>query len=91
MPEEAPGFEIETMMHIRIAKAGLHVVEVPSYEDDRFSGRSNLHAFRDGFKILRLILRERRRSRRSQPFVEPVAMPAAAETSSTPALAREAL
>jgi glycosyltransferase involved in cell wall biosynthesis len=91
MPEEAPGFEIETMMHIRIARAGLRVVEVPSYEDSRFFGLSNLHAFRDGFKILRLILRERPRSRRRSQIAEPASIPAAAETANTPALAREAL
>jgi hypothetical protein len=59
MPERAPGFEIETVMNIRMAKAGLRVVEVPSYEELRGSGQSNLHAFRDGFRILWALLRER--------------------------------
>jgi len=92
MPEDAPGFEIETMMHIRIARSGLRVVEVPSYEETRHFGRSNLHAFRDGFKILRLILRERPRSRRQpEPVAEPAAVSTPVEAASTPAFAREAL
>jgi glycosyltransferase involved in cell wall biosynthesis len=65
MPDSAPGFEIETMMNIRIAKTGLQIVEVPSYEDVRQFGRSNLNAFRDGFKILRVLIRERFRSQRA--------------------------
>jgi glycosyltransferase involved in cell wall biosynthesis len=64
MPDSAPGFEIETVMNIRIARAGLRLVEVPSYEDLRHFGQSNLHAFRDGFKILRVLIRERFRSKR---------------------------
>lgn len=65
MPDSAPGFEIETMMNIRIAKTALRIVEVPSYEDVRQFGRSNLNAFRDGFKILRVLIRERFRSQRA--------------------------
>jgi glycosyltransferase involved in cell wall biosynthesis len=64
MPDSAPGFEIETVMNIRIARAGVRLVEVPSYEDLRQFGQSNLHAFRDGFKILRVLIRERFRSKR---------------------------
>jgi hypothetical protein len=52
-------------MNIRIARADLRVVEVPSYEDLRYFGESNLHPFRDGFKILRVLIRERFRSKRS--------------------------
>jgi glycosyltransferase involved in cell wall biosynthesis len=64
MPEDAPGFEIETMMNIRIAHADLRVVEVPSYEESRQFGKSNLNTFRDGFKILRVLIGERFRSKR---------------------------
>ena len=76
MPDSAPGFEIETMVNIRIARAELRVVEVPSYEDLRQFGRSNLNVFRDGFKILRVLIAERFRSKRalrSLAEVEPLA------------------
>jgi glycosyltransferase involved in cell wall biosynthesis len=58
------GFEIETLIHIRVARAGLAVVEVPSYEHSRLHGVSNLHAFRDGSRVLATILTERRRVKR---------------------------
>jgi glycosyltransferase involved in cell wall biosynthesis len=56
---DAPGFEIETQLNLRAVKGALAVVEVPSYEDERISGVSNLNAFRDGLRVLRTILRER--------------------------------
>jgi glycosyltransferase involved in cell wall biosynthesis len=52
------GFEVETMLNIRAAKAGLIVWEMPSFERPRISGQSNLHAVRDGLRILRTIWRE---------------------------------
>src|SRR5207253_1607735 len=55
---DCAGFEVETLINVRAAKAGLHIVEVPSFEDPRIHGVSNLHAFRDGWKIVRLIVRE---------------------------------
>jgi glycosyltransferase involved in cell wall biosynthesis len=61
------GFEIETLMHIRIAKAGLTVTEVPSFEHPRIHGVSNLNTFGDGIRVLRVLLAERRRSRKTKP------------------------
>ncbi|HTB50362.1 MAG TPA: glycosyltransferase family 2 protein [Solirubrobacteraceae bacterium] len=61
------GFEVETLINIRVARAGLKVAEVPSYERVRIHGESNLHAFRDGAKVLRTIARERVRRRPSRP------------------------
>jgi glycosyltransferase involved in cell wall biosynthesis len=61
------GFEIETLIHIRIAKAGLIVTEVPSFEHPRIHGVSNLSAFGDGIRVLRTILTERHRSRKRKP------------------------
>ncbi len=58
------GFEIETLIHVRVAKAGLVVVEVPSFEYARIHGVSNLNAFRDGRRVLKTILAERRRTPR---------------------------
>ncbi len=55
------GFEVETMINIRIAKAKLRVVEVPSLEQARIHGVSNLSTFRDGWRVLRTILLERLR------------------------------
>lgn len=56
---DSDGFEIETLMGIRALKAGLRIVEVHSFERPRLHGTSNLHAARDGWRILRVILRER--------------------------------
>jgi glycosyltransferase involved in cell wall biosynthesis len=55
------GFEIETLIHVRVAKAGLVVAEVPSFEHARIHGVSNLNAFGDGRRVLKTILAERRR------------------------------
>ena len=54
-----PGFEIETLTHVRAAKAGLTVAEVPSMEHPRLHGVSNLHPLRDGVRVTRTILVER--------------------------------
>ncbi len=53
------GFEIETLINIRIAAAGLAVAEVPSFEYSRLYGVSNLSAFSDGLRVLCTILHER--------------------------------
>src|ERR1700722_4514148 len=57
---DAPGFEIETLMSIRAAQAGLKIYEVPSHERLRQHGASNLSAVKDGWRILRLIAAEKR-------------------------------
>ncbi|MGH3117099.1 MAG: glycosyltransferase family 2 protein [Gaiellales bacterium] len=59
MSVDCDGFEVEALINIRVAKAGLEVAEVPSYEKLRINGESNLHTFRDGFRVLKTILRER--------------------------------
>ncbi len=56
------GFEVETLINVRIAKAGLTVAEVPSHEHDRLHGVSKLHPVRDGLRVLRTIIAERVRS-----------------------------
>jgi glycosyltransferase involved in cell wall biosynthesis len=64
------GFEIETLVNIRIAATDLIVVEVPSFEYARIHGVSNLSAFSDGLRVLRTILHERfvaPRQRRHSP------------------------
>ena len=59
MNVDCAGFEVETLINIRIARAGLDIREVPSFERERIHGQSNLRTFRDGGRVLRTILRER--------------------------------
>jgi glycosyltransferase involved in cell wall biosynthesis len=61
MNVDCTGFEVETLINIRIARAGLRIREVASFERDRIHGQSNLRTFRDGGRVLRTILRERLR------------------------------
>jgi glycosyltransferase involved in cell wall biosynthesis len=56
----ATGFEIEAEMTVRAMQAGLRIAEVPSLELPRRSGASNLHAIRDGIRVLRTVLRHHR-------------------------------
>jgi glycosyltransferase involved in cell wall biosynthesis len=58
-PRWGDGFEIETLIAIRIAVARLAVAEVPSFEHPRLHGVSNLTAAGDGLRVLRTILTER--------------------------------
>jgi glycosyltransferase involved in cell wall biosynthesis len=53
------GFEVETLINIRIAQAGLKVTEVASHEHSRVHGVSNLNAASDGWRVLRTIMAER--------------------------------
>jgi glycosyltransferase involved in cell wall biosynthesis len=53
------GFEIETEMNVRALLSGIKVTEVPSFESKRVNGTSNLHAVRDGLRILHFIMKER--------------------------------
>ncbi len=67
---DCTGFEVETLMNIRVVQAGLKVQEIPSHEFDRIHGVSNLRAVRDGLRVLRVILREKgvpRATRRRPP------------------------
>ena len=72
------GFEIETLIHVRVARAGLRVAEVPSFEYKRIHGVSNLNAVRDGWRVIRTVFAERARSRRPQRDHPPPAWPTAA-------------
>jgi glycosyltransferase involved in cell wall biosynthesis len=56
---DCDGFEIETVMNVRAAKAGLVIHEIPSYEHLRLHGMSNLKVVRDGLRIASFIFRER--------------------------------
>jgi hypothetical protein len=57
------GFEIETLINVRVADAGARIQEVGSVELLRLHGVSNLNAVSDGLRVLGTILTERRRRR----------------------------
>jgi hypothetical protein len=56
----ADGFEIETMMNVRALRAGLNVVEIPSFEARRRHGVSHLKTIPDGWRVLKTIITEKR-------------------------------
>jgi hypothetical protein len=83
------GFEIECELVVNALRERLLVAEVPSIELCRQHGTSNLHAWRDGRRVLRTLL-ARRLTRRPPPIVDPLeggmrfglrSLPAAADSS----------
>jgi glycosyltransferase involved in cell wall biosynthesis len=58
---DCEGFEVDALINIRAARAGLRIFEVPSFEQDRRHGVSNLSVRRDGIRVLRTIIAERLR------------------------------
>ena len=95
MEIDSDGFEIETLINIRMHKAQFKIAEVPSFEYPRIHGVSKLHTFKDGWRVLKTILRERRRKAlpslqlpqpgmvfdaHELPSAEEVALPSLAET-----------
>ena len=85
---DVPGFEVETLINLRVAEAGMRITEVPSYEANRLSGQSNLNTFRDGWRVLQTIIRESdlnphtRRNRRAIVPVDADGIAAAARNKS---------
>jgi glycosyltransferase involved in cell wall biosynthesis len=53
------GFEIEAVINSRVALSNLAIKEVPSFEFRRIHGESNLNTFRDGFRVLNALMKER--------------------------------
>ncbi|MEW9529641.1 glycosyltransferase family 2 protein [Microbispora sp. NPDC049125] len=90
---DCAGFEVETLMNIRAAKAGLRIHEIPSHERNRIHGASNLRAVRDGWRVLKTILRERAdrmpvpagSSATISPATSPATSPANGSTAPSPA------
>jgi glycosyltransferase involved in cell wall biosynthesis len=70
---DCAGFEVETVLSIRSAKSRLRVTEVPSFESQRLHGESNLRTFRDGWRVLTAIFRERRSGAVAIAQLEPAA------------------
>jgi glycosyltransferase involved in cell wall biosynthesis len=70
---DGDGFEIETMMNIRVLCSDLKIAEVPSFESKRVYGTGNLRTLPDGWRVLKTIMRERkqlqgRRFAQTQPI-----------------------
>ena len=64
---DADGFEIETLMNVRVLAAGLQVAEIPSYEAARIHGLpATCGPSATAARVLRLIVRERPRSLRGR-------------------------
>jgi glycosyltransferase involved in cell wall biosynthesis len=64
------GFEVETLINVRVAANSLQIAEVCSYESHRIHGVSNLNAISDGLRVLKTILHEywdHRSARRKAP------------------------
>ncbi|MFH1720972.1 MAG: glycosyltransferase family 2 protein, partial [Candidatus Altiarchaeota archaeon] len=55
---DSNGFDIETEISIKAAKANLRILEIPSFEKLREGGVGKLNTFRDGWAILKRIVRE---------------------------------
>lgn len=60
---DCDGFEVETLILLRVCKANLEIVEVPTYEHSRINGTSNFRTFRDGWRVLGMIVKEWRNGR----------------------------
>jgi len=54
---KSDGFGIETEISIKAAKKGLKTLEIPSFEKIRKEGEGKLKTFKDGFEILKIILK----------------------------------
>src|SRR5216684_2834158 len=84
---DSDGFEIETLINLRMHKAGLKIVEVPSFEHRRIFGTSKLRTFRDGWRVLKTIVKERRN--KSSPPSEQPRLTASLDITNQPAITEE--
>lgn len=57
-PQWGDGFEVETLINVRVAACDLNIVEVSSYEWDRIHGVSHLKPMSDGLRVAKTISRE---------------------------------
>lgn len=64
---DRPSVGVETLINVRVAKIGLKVAEVPSFEGRRVNGMSNVRPVRDGVQFAAVILRERFTRTRRRP------------------------
>ena len=72
--EYGRGFEIEALLFTRSQRIGLKVAEVFSFEYPRIHGESNLSTFKDGWRVLDALFREKLRKLPKHPdhTLEPV-------------------
>jgi len=82
---DSNGFEIETQLSIQALRAGLKIVEVPSFEHKRIHGKSNLRTLPDGWRVLKTILHERVKRNRRQVTARTVVEEPATATGGVPA------
>jgi len=78
---DCDGFEVETLINLRIHKANLKIIEIPSFEYRRIHGTSSLNTFKDGWRVLKTILRECSRNVAAPPQLR---RPASSLNSVTP-------
>lgn len=76
---DSTGFEVETQISLRLHMARLKIIEVPSVEHPRMYGQSNLRTFRDGWRVLKTIVKERSMKAAPVPGALPMPAPAALE------------
>lgn len=55
----ADGFEDEPLINVRAIKAGLKILEVPHRDRGRINGETNAPSFRQGWKAIKTVIRER--------------------------------
>jgi glycosyltransferase involved in cell wall biosynthesis len=67
---DCTGFEVEAQLCLRIHNAKCTIIEVPSMEHQRIHGQSNLHTFKDGWRILKVIFSERFNQRSQKKITE---------------------
>jgi len=73
------GFEIETVINCRFAAAQVSIAEVPSVEQLRMFGESNLRAVQDGLRVLKTLVTEWRRARVTRRMERKLSEPAVAK------------
>ena len=69
---DSGGFEVETQISLRARKAHMKIIEVPSIEHSRIYGQSNLRTFRDGWRVLKTIMKERYKKTALLPRGQPM-------------------
>ncbi|ART72445.1 glycosyl transferase [Mycobacterium dioxanotrophicus] len=67
-PQWGDGFEIETLISVRLAAAGAKIVEVASSPCSRIPECGNANAISDGLRLLSTVQRECRRARSAPRF-----------------------
>jgi glycosyltransferase involved in cell wall biosynthesis len=86
---DCDGFEVETLLTLRMHKARMKIAEVPSFEYRRIHGQSNLRTFRDGWRVLKTIFSERRETVMQVRQVQPPSLVPSLSTPEQPLLIKQ--